>query len=180
MYRQDGASQLPHTERIAELLRAGKKLKAASLHNQRVKEQFKLAEQGEIINLSDLMAAKEELHLADAGRLPRAEEREPLLARPPVIVHTHADGGSVRIYNAGLAAHFHAGSGDGCYEVHIYTEGPPTEQDTSAWQYVDCFEVTAPAWLADCDSHSPASGAVYEFGPGKWFVYHCEVGRTTT
>ena len=91
------------------------------------------------------------------------------LLEPPVIVHTHADCDSVRIFNAGLAVQFHAGSGDGRYEVHIYPEREEIEE-LKGWQFVDSFEVSSPAWLAghDCESHSP----VYEFGPGTWFMSH--------
>lgn len=54
---------LPHTERIAALLREGRVQEAKRLHHQRVHGQIRAARQGRVINLTDLMAAKEQIHL---------------------------------------------------------------------------------------------------------------------
>lgn len=56
---------LPHAKRIAELLRRGTTTEAARVHNEHLKAEFDRAKQGEIINLSDLMAAREQFDLAD-------------------------------------------------------------------------------------------------------------------
>jgi hypothetical protein len=57
---------LPHADNIRTLLSKGKRKEAEREHRLHVQEQFKRArEQGAVINLSDLMAAKEEL-LVDA------------------------------------------------------------------------------------------------------------------
>lgn len=55
---------LKHTKKIEELLAEGKGSEAAALHNAHVKKQFDKAKEGEVIVLSDLMAAKEVLDLA--------------------------------------------------------------------------------------------------------------------
>ena len=52
---------LEHTKKIEELLAEGKLSEAAALHNKRLKEQFEKAKAGEVICLSDLIAAKETL-----------------------------------------------------------------------------------------------------------------------
>ena len=56
---------LPHAERVAELLRQGNTTEAARVHNEHLKAEFDRAKQGEVINLSDLMAAREQFDLAD-------------------------------------------------------------------------------------------------------------------
>lgn len=53
-------TQLPHTMRIARLLAHGNTTEAARVHNQHLADQFAKAKAGAVINLSDLMAAKEE------------------------------------------------------------------------------------------------------------------------
>lgn len=55
---------LRHTKKIEELLAEGKLSQAAALHNAHLKDQFEKAKTGEVINLSDLMAAKEILDQA--------------------------------------------------------------------------------------------------------------------
>ena len=62
----DGPSPiLRHTDRVFELLKDGKKASAIAEHNAHVKAEFDRAKQGEVINLSDLMAAHEQIGLAD-------------------------------------------------------------------------------------------------------------------
>jgi len=61
------ASQLPHTERIAKLLREGKRAEARRVHNAYVDSQLRKASQGPI-NLSDLMAGKEAFIVDDIDR----------------------------------------------------------------------------------------------------------------
>ena len=56
-------TELPLTKKVQELLDAGKHDEAARLHNATVKAQMEKAEKGEMINLTDLLASKEELHL---------------------------------------------------------------------------------------------------------------------
>jgi hypothetical protein len=56
--------RLAHTEAVKSLINEGKRKQAAELHNARVQDQFEKAKQGQTINLSDLIAAKEELELA--------------------------------------------------------------------------------------------------------------------
>ena len=56
---------LPHTKPMLALCRQGKVQEAKRRHNARVKAQFDAARQGQVINLSDLMAAKEEIDLAE-------------------------------------------------------------------------------------------------------------------
>jgi len=60
---------LPHTERMLALLREGQAKEAKRQHNAHVKAQFDAARQGQAINLSDLMAAKEEIDLAEPAGL---------------------------------------------------------------------------------------------------------------
>lgn len=55
---------LEHTKKIEELLAEGKVSEAAALHNAHLDKEFRRAEAGETINLSDLMAAKETLDQA--------------------------------------------------------------------------------------------------------------------
>lgn len=50
-----------HAERIRELLAAGEAAAAKDVHNAHVDAEFDRARQGATINLSDLMAGKEEL-----------------------------------------------------------------------------------------------------------------------
>jgi len=57
--------KLPHCERMRDLLRRKGVTEAKLAHNARVKAQFDAARQGQVINLSDLMAAKEEIDLAE-------------------------------------------------------------------------------------------------------------------
>lgn len=54
---------LPHTKRTQDLLAQGKRKDARKQHNARVKAELDRARAGETINLSDLMAAKDELDL---------------------------------------------------------------------------------------------------------------------
>ena len=63
-------TQLPHTMRIARLLARGNTTEAARVHNQHLADQFAKAKAGAVINLSDLMAAKEEfiVHKAQVHR----------------------------------------------------------------------------------------------------------------
>jgi hypothetical protein len=64
---------LRHTKKIEELLAEGELSRAAALHNAHLKEQFEKAKTGQVINLSDLMAAKEELDQA-AMKSPETEQ----------------------------------------------------------------------------------------------------------
>lgn len=50
---------LEHADRITELLRQGKRREAMAKHNAHVKAEFDRAKQGQVINLSDLMAGHE-------------------------------------------------------------------------------------------------------------------------
>lgn len=58
--------RLEHTEKVKALIDEGRTKEAAELHNARVKDQFDKAQQGQTINLSDLIAAREQLDLARA------------------------------------------------------------------------------------------------------------------
>ena len=53
--------RLRHTERVCRLIREGQTLEAADVHNAHVAAEFERARNGEVINLSDLLAAREEL-----------------------------------------------------------------------------------------------------------------------
>ncbi|MGZ6570446.1 MAG: hypothetical protein ACXVHB_06045 [Solirubrobacteraceae bacterium] len=55
------ADKLPHTRRIEGLLKEGKLGDAINAHNAHLDAEFKRAARGEAINLSDLMAAKDEI-----------------------------------------------------------------------------------------------------------------------
>ena len=61
----ESEAKLPLTERIASLVKEGKKEQAIAEHNANVKRQLARAEAGETINLSDLMASKETLEEYD-------------------------------------------------------------------------------------------------------------------
>lgn len=50
---------LEHTEKIEALIKAGERKEAMKVHNAYVKSQFEKAQQGQVINLTDLMAGKE-------------------------------------------------------------------------------------------------------------------------
>lgn len=54
---------LPHTAAVEDLLAQRKREQARRLHNARVKSELDRAQNGATINLSDLMAAKEQLDL---------------------------------------------------------------------------------------------------------------------
>jgi hypothetical protein len=56
-------ADLPVTERIAKLLAEGKRDEAIAAHNATVRQAFERAQQGAIINLTDLMASRDELHV---------------------------------------------------------------------------------------------------------------------
>lgn len=60
----------PHTDRIDALLKQGKADEAAREHNANVAHEFARAEAGETINLTDLMASKESLILAETTQNP--------------------------------------------------------------------------------------------------------------
>lgn len=55
--------QLEHTHQVERVLSEGRLKEDADLHNAHVKAQFDKANHGVVINLSDLMAAKEILDL---------------------------------------------------------------------------------------------------------------------
>lgn len=57
------AVKLPHTDEIERDLEKGDVAGAMQKHNAFVNSEFKRAEQGEVINLSDLLASKEEIDL---------------------------------------------------------------------------------------------------------------------
>ena len=61
------SAPLPHTERIAQLLRQGKRAEAQRLHNAYVKAQLAAASEAPI-NLSDLMAGREAFVIDDIER----------------------------------------------------------------------------------------------------------------
>ena len=61
-------TQLPHTDRVAELLRQGRRREAAELHNKHLDAEFKRAKQGTQINLSDLMAGREAFIVDEINR----------------------------------------------------------------------------------------------------------------
>lgn len=50
---------LKHTRKTETLLKKGKRREAVRTHNQHVASEFEKAKQGEVINLTDLMAARE-------------------------------------------------------------------------------------------------------------------------
>lgn len=54
-------TELEHTQRIRALIEAGKITEAVKLHNAHLKAEFDIAKEGRVIDLSDLMAAKEVL-----------------------------------------------------------------------------------------------------------------------
>jgi hypothetical protein len=54
-------SDLEHTERIARMLRDGRRRQAIAAHNAHVQAELDRARAGAVINLSDLMAAHEEI-----------------------------------------------------------------------------------------------------------------------
>lgn len=54
--------ELPHTRHVASLLAKGNVTEARRLHNEHLQAEFKRAQEGETINLTDLMAAKEAFH----------------------------------------------------------------------------------------------------------------------
>ena len=54
---------LPLTKMVQSLLDEGKVDEAVAMHNRVLKERMAAARRGETINLSDLMASHEELHL---------------------------------------------------------------------------------------------------------------------
>lgn len=56
------ATDLRLTNATESLLKAGKRKAAIAQHNATVKRAFERAAEGEIINLSDLMASAETLH----------------------------------------------------------------------------------------------------------------------
>ena len=58
---------LDHARAIEALLRDGRKAEAAAAHNAHVAAEMDRARGGEVINLSDLMAAKETLDLDGAA-----------------------------------------------------------------------------------------------------------------
>lgn len=55
--------KLPHTDKVMQMLEQGQITEAMQKHNDQVNEQFKRAKRGEVINLSDLMAAKEQIDI---------------------------------------------------------------------------------------------------------------------
>ena len=57
-------ADLPLTERVQRLIREGKPEQAAQRHNTRLAQAKREAEEGKTINLSDLMASKQELDVA--------------------------------------------------------------------------------------------------------------------
>ena len=62
---------MKHTERIKALLAQGHRQAAQDTHNAQVARQFEIAKGGGIINLTDLMAAHEELHIDALKKHPR-------------------------------------------------------------------------------------------------------------
>ena len=59
--------EFPHTDRIQQLLREGKRAEAQKVHNEYVVQKLKAASKGPI-NLSDLMAGKEAFLLDEIDR----------------------------------------------------------------------------------------------------------------
>ena len=62
-------SDLPLTKKVAELLNEGKVEEAKRLHNATLRDRFAAAERGAIINLSDLMASREEFEMPRKKRV---------------------------------------------------------------------------------------------------------------
>ena len=60
--------KLPHTEKIRRLLKRGKRAQAIREHNETVKKEFDRAKDGEVIELSDLWAASEEIAIDEQSR----------------------------------------------------------------------------------------------------------------
>ena len=54
---------MKHTERVKTLLNQGHAQAAQDTHNAHVTRMFEVAKAGGIINLTDLMAARDELHI---------------------------------------------------------------------------------------------------------------------
>lgn len=65
--------KLLHTKRISELLDRHKRMEAIELHNAHVAQEIGRAKAGDVINLSDLMAAKEVLLTGDDDRRSKDE-----------------------------------------------------------------------------------------------------------
>jgi hypothetical protein len=59
---------LSHVAAIKRLLGSGSRAEAHARHNQRVDAELWRAHQGELINLSDLLAAKDELEFEDLSQ----------------------------------------------------------------------------------------------------------------
>jgi hypothetical protein len=60
-------SKLPHTDEVTRLLREGKRAEAAKLQTAHVDAEFKRAQEGATINLSDLMAGREAIDIEGKG-----------------------------------------------------------------------------------------------------------------
>lgn len=60
--------KLPHTKRISEMLDRRRRKEAIELHNAYVAKEIDRAKGGDVINLSDLMPAKEVLLTGDDDR----------------------------------------------------------------------------------------------------------------
>ena len=58
-------SQLPHTDRIAQLIEEGKTEEALQLQAGFESAWFKGAQEGKVLNLTDLLASCEQLHIAE-------------------------------------------------------------------------------------------------------------------
>lgn len=65
--------KLPHTKRISDLLDRRRRNEAIEIHNAHVAKEIGRAKVGDVINLSDLMAAKEVLLTGDDERRSRDE-----------------------------------------------------------------------------------------------------------
>lgn len=65
---------LEHTKRIRSLIEEGRSEEAAELHNRHLKAEFEKARSGDVICLTDLMAAKEVLEEEKASRQGRARD----------------------------------------------------------------------------------------------------------
>ena len=57
---------LKHTKQVQSLIDKGKLIEAAEVHNRHLKAELERATSGEVIELTDLMAAKEALELVKA------------------------------------------------------------------------------------------------------------------
>ena len=61
-------SKLPHTDRIAQLIAEGKTEEALQLQADWEAGWFQKAQEGKILNLTDLLASAEQLHISESKK----------------------------------------------------------------------------------------------------------------